>query len=134
MTAQPNLRLREAPGDVAPLGTIDWAQGKAQPSSHEARVMGVDVLVSAAGTPDAVRKLEGLSEETAFVLSRIETLDAGSLVDPALYRCRYLLRSETGTVGDAQIYELLRRVAACARWLKVDKIASHRRARDGKPA
>ena len=77
-------------------------------------VRAVEVTVMAPQTPNALRDLGAIARGTAFRLAGVTPIDRG-------WRCRFELAAEVGVVGDAQLFDLLRRVGEIYRWTGVDK-------------
>ena len=94
------------------------------------RVMGVDVFVEAHSAPEALgQQVEALAEGTPFRLKLVS--NRGSKVYPPmggltecldLWRCRFVLRDGNAEVDDAQIFDLVARVAAQYRWMHLEKL------------
>jgi isocitrate dehydrogenase len=92
--------------------------------------VGVDIFIESRSPMSEVgQSLEALSEGTPFLLKMIsnrgtkvypETGAMPDLVDH--HRCRFVMRAEGATPSDAQIFELLARVAGRYRWMHVEKL------------
>lgn len=104
---------------------------------QQRRVRGVDVFVESQLQPGPLgRSLEELCAPTALKLKMIS--NRGTRVYPETgaptdcvdhYRCRFILK-EQGDLADAQLMDLLQRVAAQHRWMHVEKLQEF----DGKAA
>lgn len=83
------------------------------------RIVGVDVDLTLIGgvAADGVA-LAGLAEHTAFRLTRVA--GAGG----RMLRARFLLKAPGGSMGDLQLFDLLRRLGAAYRWANVVKLLS----------
>lgn len=99
-------------------------------SVESRKLVGVDVLVeSASGAEEVGRRLEVLSEGTAFRLHMISSRGTqvypprGTSVDVVdLWQCRFLARSDEGEPTDEDILELLATVGREFRWAKVQNL------------
>ncbi|MCS6851987.1 MAG: NADP-dependent isocitrate dehydrogenase [Gemmataceae bacterium] len=101
------------------------------------RVVGADIFLESGLLPDKLGPtLEALAEGTPLKLKMISNRgtqvypDKGTLIDCVdHYRCRFVLRDESGDLKDADLMALLGRVAAQHRWVHVEKLPEF----DGQP-
>jgi len=94
------------------------------------RVVGVDVFVETDLLPEPLgHTIEQLVAESPFRLKMIS--NRGTQVYPPTgaitdvvdhYRCRFLLRDTAGEVNDAQIFDLVQRIASRFRWMHIEKL------------
>ncbi len=94
------------------------------------RLIGLDVYIESDLEPKALASdVEKLSTTSPLVLQMIT--NRGAMVFPASdrrvslvdhYRCRFVLRDKSATVGDADILSLLGTVGARYRWMHVEKL------------
>ncbi|MDW8362877.1 MAG: NADP-dependent isocitrate dehydrogenase [Myxococcales bacterium] len=94
------------------------------------RVIGVDVFVESAQTPEQLgRSLEAAVEGAPVRLKMIS--NRGTKVYPPTgaitdcvdhWRCRFVVRDATADLDDAAVFDLLQRVAAGHRWMHVEKL------------
>jgi isocitrate dehydrogenase len=91
---------------------------------------GVDIFIeSRQPVSEMGRSIERICEATAFRLKMISNRgtkvypEAGAMPDLVdHYRCRFVMRAEVAVPDDAQIFDLLARVAASYRWMHVEKL------------
>lgn len=74
----------------------------------------VEVTVTAPRTTGALRGIAASAEATAFRLAGVMPLETG-------WRCRFELKAEVGTVGDGQVFDLLRQLGRDYAWCAVEK-------------
>ncbi len=94
------------------------------------RVVGVDIFVESELLPEPLgHLLESLAEDSALKLKMIS--NRGTKVYPPTgaitdvvdhYRCRFVARDAGTELTDAQIMELLQRVASRVRWMHLEKL------------
>lgn len=97
---------------------------------EQRRVIGVDIFVEAGGTAEALgESLEQLAVESPLKLKMISNRGTkvypptGTLTDCVdHWRCRFVLRDGQGEVNDADVLDLLQRVASRHRWMHVEKL------------
>lgn len=75
----------------------------------------VEVTVAAAANEDVPAALHHVAADTAFAPTGAMSWDGG-------WRCRFVLRAPEGVMGDAQVFDLLRRIGTRWRWTGVEKI------------
>jgi len=110
------------------LPQVDPAPNFVKP--QERRVVGIDVFVEAAVSPDELGKsLEHLAAGTPLKLKMIS--NRGTKVYPATggitdcvdhWRCRFILRDPGSNLEDSAVLDLLQRIAAEQRWMHVEKL------------
>lgn len=101
------------------------------------RVVGVDVFIESAATPDEIGKgLAALAEGTPVALKMIAS--RGTKVYPSMgaitdtvdqFRGRFILRQNDGDLKDEEIAALLLKVSSRYRWAHIEKLSEF----DGKP-
>ncbi len=94
------------------------------------RVVGADLFVeSPLGAETLGKSLERLAEGSALRLKMIS--NRGTMVYPATgamtdctdhWFCRFVLRAEAGEMADADLFNLVRKVAADHRWVHLEKL------------
>jgi isocitrate dehydrogenase len=94
------------------------------------RVVGADLFVeSPLGAEELGKSLERLAEGSALRLKMIS--NRGTKVYPPTgamtdctdhWFCRFVLRAEGGEMGDADLFDLVRRVAGEHRWVHLEKL------------
>jgi isocitrate dehydrogenase len=94
------------------------------------RTIGADVFVESPLSPDELgRSLEALVADGPLALKMIS--NRGTKVYPSMggltdcvdhWRCRFVLRDASASLGDAALLGLLRDVAAGHRWMHVEKL------------
>jgi isocitrate dehydrogenase len=102
------------------------------------RVIGADVFVETDQLPAVLGPaLTALAEGHALKLKMVSNRgtqvypDRGTMIDCVdQYRCRFVLRDAAGELGDAQLLDLLTRVATKYRWMHVEKLQEF----DGAPS
>lgn len=97
---------------------------------NERRVVGVDVFVeSPLGPEELGRSVEGIADGSPLALKAVS--NRGTKVYPATgaitdcvdqYVCRFVLRDGNGDLGDAQLLDLVQRIAAQHRWMHLEKL------------
>jgi isocitrate dehydrogenase len=117
------------------LPQVPQAPDLVRPSAR--RVVGLDIFVESALSPEELgRSLEDLAATTGLRLKMVS--NRGTKVYPAVgamtdcvdhWRCRFVARDALADVGDAEAFDLLRRVAARHRWMHVEKLSEF----DGQP-
>jgi isocitrate dehydrogenase len=96
----------------------------------ERSILGADIFVESSLHAEALGKsLETITEGSAFRLKMIS--NRGTKIYPLgdtapdcvdHWRCRFVLRDETSDASDAQLVDLLQRVATSHRWMHVEKL------------
>lgn len=94
------------------------------------RVMGADVFIESALAPEEIgKKLDELCASTPLRLKMIS--NRGTKVYPPTgaitdcvdqFRCRFVLRSESGELADDALLALIQRIAGVFRWMHVEKL------------
>lgn len=102
---------------VDPIPLHRPAPASAAPGPAPAAARLVEVSVAAAANDDVPDVLARAAADTAFALTGAMSWDGG-------WRCRFVLRAPVGVVGDAQVFDLLRRIGAHYRWTGVEKVAA----------
>lgn len=74
---------------------------------------------------DIRASLEGLAERSAFHLQSIEECSRGTADRGRELCAEFSLAASNGTVGDAQIFALLRDIASRHRWNQMQKRLAH---------
>ncbi|MFN3689973.1 MAG: isocitrate/isopropylmalate family dehydrogenase, partial [Fimbriimonadales bacterium] len=128
-----NLGKKPSTARVRTYRPIQLPQVPPDPVSvkvHQRRVVGVDIFVETDLYPEPLgHALEQLVAESPFKLKMIS--NRGTRVYPPTgaitdvvdhYRCRFLLRDESGDATDAQILELVGRVGSRFRWMHLEKL------------
>lgn len=91
-----------------------WKLAIPRPERVPRAARAVEVTVLAPHTSNALRDIGALAAAGAFRLRGVTPLERG-------WRCRFELAAEVGNVGDAQVFELLRRLGEIYAWSSVDK-------------
>ena len=87
------------------------------------RVVGFCVDVETGMENDQLRRsLEEIANETAFYLAEMREINANRGEEGRLVQAEFALTATRGTVGDPQIFVLLRAIAQRHRWNRTDKI------------
>lgn len=102
------------------------------------RVVGADVFVESPLDPQELgHSLERLAEGTALKLKMVSNRGTkvytatGAITDCVdHWRCRFLLRAPDGDLADAELLELVERIARRHRWMHIEKLQEF----DGEPA
>ena len=94
------------------------------------RDIGVDVFIDSGLSPvELGDSLVAIAEPTPLKLKMIS--NRGTKVYPPTggltdcvdhWRCRFVLRDEAGTLTDAQVFDLLQRIAPSHRWMHLEKL------------
>jgi isocitrate dehydrogenase len=123
--------------DVKPLKLPQIAAAPDFVKAKSRRVVGVDVHIESALSPDELGK--GLEQLTASgPLAMKVVTNRGTKVYPSTgavtdcvdhYPCRFVLRDAAGDMSDAQLIELLQRIGAKYRWAHIEKLQEF----DGQP-
>ncbi|MCS7022828.1 MAG: NADP-dependent isocitrate dehydrogenase [Gemmataceae bacterium] len=119
------LRLPQLPPDPVTV----------RPQSR--RFIGADIFIESGDLPAVIGPaLEALAASSPLKLKMISNRgtqvypDKGTLIDCVdHYRCRFVLREGTAELSDAQLLDLLQRIAQKYRWMHVEKLQEF----DGQP-
>ncbi|MCS6806142.1 MAG: NADP-dependent isocitrate dehydrogenase [Acidobacteriota bacterium] len=94
------------------------------------RVIGVDVFVESTLSPDDLgHSLEQIAEGTPLRLKMVS--NRGTKVFPSVgaltdcvdhWRCRFVLRNNSGELSDEQLLNLVSRIASQHRWMHIEKL------------
>ncbi len=97
---------------------------------RERRVVGVDIFVESALSPEALGKnMDSLASNTPVKLKMLS--NRGTQVYPATgaitdcvdhWRCRFVARDAASDLADAAIFDLLCRIAEHHRWMHIEKL------------
>ena len=128
-----NLGKTSDTGSSREFAALKMPSRKAEVSAvsvDRRHVTGVDVYIETTMQPDELGdEMTALTFDTTFALQAIT--NRGNTVYPATdrtvslidsYRCRFLAKTRSADVGDAEILALLTRIGETQRWVHVEKL------------